>query len=86
MEDSKMEKINPAMLTTEGLLKIQEPSECFFCKLPFTSDDFKLDRISPLTIKNEVTGDYQITGHTSCIDKAFDSLTKEYGIQCPAKS
>lgn len=86
MEDSKMEKINPAMLTTEGLLKIQEPSEyshefelehetqtqtcikcdkilalgtidtslcvptkdrseCFFCKEPLTSDDFKLDRI-----------------------------------------
>lgn len=66
-----MEKINPAMLTTEDLSKIYEPAECFFCKLPLTSDDFKLDRVEVEETKNFIA-------HSDCVTKA---ICKNYGLR-----
>lgn len=41
-------------------------NECFFCKKPLTSDDFKLDKIEKT--KNFIA-------HRTCVDEA---LIKEY--------
>jgi hypothetical protein len=48
-------------IAQETQIETQIQSECFFCKLPLTSDDFKEDKI--IKTKNFIA-------HTLCADKA----------------
>lgn len=50
------------MVTLSSKEKMQNSNECFFCKEPLTSDDYKEDKV-------EVTASY--IAHKKCVDKAL---------------